>query len=90
LRCFGGTLCDVSTSPAPNALSELDAAYAAGNFAQLRRIARHICAQPDADAQRVAQARAMADRVAVDPGALGMLAFSALLFCVIVLRYVLP
>ena len=67
----------------------LEAAYAAGNFSELRRLSQRALAQPDADPELVKLARGYQTRLAVDPVALWMLAFSAALFCAIVLRYVL-
>ena len=68
-------------------LRELEAAYVAGDFARLRRSARTLLAREGVDAETAAQARAYADRIRVDPITLGMLAFSALLFLTLTLRY---
>ena len=78
--------------PAPDASvsqAALDAAYTSGNFSELRRLAQRALAQTDPDLELTQAARSYQKRIEVDPIALWMLAFSALLFCAIVLRYVL-
>jgi hypothetical protein len=66
----------------------LEAAYRAGNFAALHRAVRRVLADPAAEAALRATAQQLDSRIAVDRGTLVVLAFSALLLCAIVFRYV--
>jgi hypothetical protein len=72
----------------PVSAEALDAAYRAGNFAALHRAAQRVRDDPSADAALLATARQLDARIAVDRGTLLVLAFSALLLCAIVFRYV--
>jgi hypothetical protein len=73
----------------PEPLTRLEAAYAAGDFAELRRLARRLTTEAGTPADSVAAARAWSVRVGVDRSAVALLGFALLLFCVIVVRYVL-
>jgi hypothetical protein len=76
-------------SEEPNALASLESAYAAGDFAKLRRLAARISSEPGVSADTLERARAWRARVSVDRSAWALLAFAGLLFCAIVIRYVL-
>jgi hypothetical protein len=79
----------MQSSEEQTALTELESAYAAGNFAELRRHARRVMAQPGAPADALEQARVWSARVGVERSAVVLLGFAALLFCAIVVHYVL-
>jgi hypothetical protein len=72
----------------PTNSEALEAAYRAGNFAALHRAAKRVLDDPGADAALRDSAQQLDARIAVDPGSLVVLAFSALLLCAIVFRYV--
>jgi hypothetical protein len=79
------------TAPHPHPSSTLDAldrAYRAGDFVALRRLARQVVSDPQADLQTREAAEAYCTRIAVEPWAAVLLGFAALLFCAIVARYV--
>jgi hypothetical protein len=77
--------------PASNnsAVEELEAAYRTGNFAALHRVAKRVLHDPQATPEALDTARRLDARIGVDVGALLALGFALLLFCAIVLRYVL-
>jgi hypothetical protein len=79
----------VQPSAEQTAPSEFDSAYAAGDFAELRRRSRRVMAQPGASADALEQARVWRARVGVERSAVVLLSFAALLFCAIVVHYVL-
>jgi hypothetical protein len=65
-------------------------AYAAGDFAMVRALTAALLSASSSEAGQAEQAeraRALRARVAVDPVALGVLAFAFALLCVIVYAY---
>jgi hypothetical protein len=79
----------MQSSAEQTAPSEFESAYAAGNFAELRRRSRRVLAQAGAPADALEQARVWSARVGVDRSAVALLGFAVLLFCAIVVHYVL-
>jgi hypothetical protein len=75
---------DETASPA-DPLTRAQAAYAAGNFAELRREVATARNAPDAEVAR--RARELESRVAIDPWCWGVLAAALALFCGIVVAY---
>lgn len=78
----------MTASPTPPS-DALQAEYARGDFAALRRTAAAILADPAADPEARAAARSQLSRIAVDVWVLATLGFALLLFCAIVLRHAL-
>lgn len=70
--------------------SELETAYAQGDFAHLRARARELAADETAPTAVRAHAREWLERVSVDVVVYAVLAFALALFCAIVMRYALP
>jgi uncharacterized protein YqhQ len=80
-----------NAEPASDArVHELEVAYAQGDFAHLRKLARALESDPSAPEPARASAREFRARVSVDVAVYGMLAFAFALFCAIVVRYALP
>jgi hypothetical protein len=78
-------------APAQDELTrELENAYAQGNFAHLRKLARELSADSSAPDSLRSSARSFSERVSVDVAVYAMLAFAFALFCAIVMRYALP
>ncbi len=68
-------------------LAQAERAYEAGNFTAVRTLTGSLLSTRDSELGR--QAKALRQRVSVDPVALIVLAFALLLFCAIVVIYVL-
>jgi hypothetical protein len=74
----------------PNStIEELEAAYRTGNFSALHRTAARVLTDPQASPEALATARRLDASIGVDVGTLLVLGFALLLFCAIVVRYVL-
>ncbi|HEX4355697.1 MAG TPA: hypothetical protein VHZ95_22375 [Polyangiales bacterium] len=69
--------------------SDLESAYRRGDFARVRAEAARALAEPTIDAASREDVRRQLERTRIDRGSWIALAFAALLFCAIVLRYVL-
>jgi hypothetical protein len=75
---------DEAASPA-DPLTRAQAAYASGNFAELRREAATLHGAPDAEVAR--KARELEARVEIDRWSWAVLAIALALFCGIVVAY---
>jgi hypothetical protein len=71
----------------PEAAQELQAAYEAGDFARLRKLADAALRDASGDKASRALARTFLARVQVDPAVWWLLGCAFALFCGIVLRY---
>jgi len=79
----------MTDTPEDDRARELEAAYARGDFARLRKRARELAADASAPEALRESAREWKARVSVDVAVYAMLAFAFVFFCAIVMRYAL-